>query len=108
MTNMIGTFGGMRSKMQSLSKMMKAGGGGGARSQTLTLNPGTLNAPRPSQHSPVSSPKPLNRDPKNTVEPVGDMQPAKKNLYGTCHGRRSWACLQCHELSSVLCPQAWV
>ena len=26
-TNMIGTFGGMRAKMQSLSKMMKAGGG---------------------------------------------------------------------------------
>ena len=30
-TNMIGTFSGMRSKMQSLSKMMKMGGGGGAR-----------------------------------------------------------------------------
>lgn len=26
-TNMIGTFGGMRAKMQSLSKMMKMGGG---------------------------------------------------------------------------------
>ena len=30
-TNMIGTFSGMRAKMQSLSKMMKMGGGGGAR-----------------------------------------------------------------------------
>lgn len=30
-TNMIGTFGGMRGKMQSLSKMMKLGGGDGAR-----------------------------------------------------------------------------
>ena len=28
MTNMIGSFSGMRSKMQSLSKMMKMGGGG--------------------------------------------------------------------------------
>ncbi len=27
-TNMIGTFSGMRAKMQSMSKMMKMGGGG--------------------------------------------------------------------------------
>ena len=38
MTNMIGTFGGMRSKMQSLSKMMKAGGGGGVQAYQIPLN----------------------------------------------------------------------
>jgi signal recognition particle GTPase len=36
-TNMIGTFGGMRSKMQSLSKMMQLGGGGGARAHLPPL-----------------------------------------------------------------------
>ena len=41
-TNMIGTFGGMRSKMQSLSKMMKAGGGGGGETPQTPKHEGCL------------------------------------------------------------------